>query len=164
MNVVFHVYLCSKQVCVLLKADEILKACKPLPKLLSITSAEKLCDRNNNLLWVDYIHTTNITLLNGSIRANAASEPSYKCGTITSLRLFFPKNLKAVVICNACIKETKTKPTKVFLAIAQRSDTSAEAVIKGSPLSFWKLSNLPQSREHLWLWVGSNFPGPWLLT
>lgn len=59
------------------------KARKPLPKLLSITSAEKLCDRNNNMLLVDYIHTTNITLLNGSIRANTASELSYECGMIT---------------------------------------------------------------------------------
>lgn len=60
------------------------KAHKPLPKLLSITSAEELRDRNNNLLLVDYIHTTNITLLTRSIRESTASEPSYECGMFTA--------------------------------------------------------------------------------
>lgn len=59
------------------------KARKALPKLLSITSAEELRDRNNNLLLVDYTHTTNVTLLTGSIRESTASEPSYECGMAT---------------------------------------------------------------------------------
>lgn len=60
------------------------KARKALPKLLSITSAEELRDRNNNLLLVDYTHTTNVTLLTGSIRESTASEPSYECGMATA--------------------------------------------------------------------------------
>lgn len=106
------------------------EAREPLPELLSITSAEKHCDRNN-LLWVDYVHTTNITLLNGSISKCCQPAILQMWGGYL-LMTVLPKILKVVLICSGYIKENKNKTAEAFLAIAQRWGAPSEIVIKGS--------------------------------
>lgn len=78
-----------------------------------------------------------------------------------SLIIFFPLK-EAAVFCNAPIKESKNKPTNIFLANALRSAASPEDFTKGGPLSLKPFQ--ATSIKSTFLAAGCfQFPGPMAL-